>query len=423
MPDQAIGKGRQLAVKFHLCRRERRPSSLRGPHFAYNKSMQKGLFCRWIVLSCFVAASSHAALELEKALPKNEMCVASYRAIFHGIPTKPGSVTAQRKERRVAVHEPDATNFITDVRKILGDDKRQPDAEKRLTLRDTPKDADTVFITDTDYLPTFVGKEGDTEAHKARIRIRFYSIAPKGMSVEEAKLQPGELPRAKIADGEGPFVKLEFKVGTPETDLETGRLIDKEGVVDKPGITLLQSDVDLLTKDSASFREHHRAIAERAKTVTFTPSGKQPRVVNDPAEVEALIARIGVLHEQGWDKSKLLPQTNMAYVREAHRVYFANPEGGPPLEVQITVDRDILQTFHSSGVQDRYDQNDRIIELKIPVKYADKSDEELEQLGLSELARIRATYLALTPIEGTKPGAGKPSNLQRRQRQRALPTE
>lgn len=357
---------------------------------------------------------------LEPSLPTLDFCPAAYRRIFHDVSPNKNSVTKSRKERRVAVTTADSDAFLAQARHLLGDDVRPEGSEKRLQVRDVPSDPATMFITNSDYLPTFKATEGGKDIHKARIRIRSYFIVPKGTPVEEIKRDGQKYARSKIADGDDIFVKLEFKVGKPMEDVDTGELTDTPGVVDKPSITIRQADVDLLTASAESFKQNHKDVAKRAKEVTLT-KGEKANLVNDPAEVDAMIARIGILHEQGWDTGRLQPQTNMAYVRDAYRVYFANPNGGAPLEVQITFDRDILQTYLRSGVEEKFAADDRIIELKIPEDFADKSDEELRGVGLGELADLRALYLGLTPIEGTKREAGKPRNMRRRNNGRATP--
>ena len=65
-------------------------------------------------------------------------------------------------------------------------------------------------------------------------------------------------------------------------------------------------------------------------------------------------------------------------------------------------------------MEEKFAADDRIIELKIPEEYADKSPEELRAVGLGELADLRKLYLDLNPIEGTKREAGKPRNMRRR---------
>lgn len=370
-----------------------------------------------LVLVVWCGVVSSAPPGLEQSLPTLDMCVNAYRAIFHKISPSQGSINKTRKELRVAVTSAQAEGFFADAKKILGDDARTGEGqEKRLQLRDKPEDPGTMFITDSDYLPTFKGMETDgTESHKARIRIRSYWIVPVGTSVAEAKKYPSKYGRAKIADGDGVFVKLEFKVGKPSEETETTISRDIEGVVEKPSLTLLESDVDLLLKDVESFKANLKMVSGRAKEVKLTSKDGTSVVVNDPKEVDAMFARIGVLHEQGWEAKKLHPQTNMSYVREAFRVFFQTKDG-KVLEVQITLDRDIHQTYIRSGVEEKYAPDDRVIELKIPEFYADMSTETLTKEGLGELAELKEKYLALTPLEGTKRDGGKPRNLGRRNR-------
>jgi hypothetical protein len=143
--------------------------------------------------------------------------------------------------------------------------------------------------------------------------------------------------------------------------------------------------------------------------------------VNHPEDVEEVIKRIGWLHEQKWGDDALQPQSNMKYVRNAHKVLFPVPGNteGKTFEVQITFDEDMVQTYLTSGNVDRSIVGDTVVELKIPIEYSDLSDEQLNQMGLSELAKLRTQYFAMPEVPDTQREKGKRTNMLIRNNGRA----
>lgn len=364
----------------------------------------KPLFRHTWMVAAFSASVLLANPPGERALPIIELCQRIFVATFHDIQIAAKSVTTSRRERRVAVHRSDADHFYEQVGGIVG--------KGEMHLRDVPDSDTEMFITNTDYLRTVIGTGlKNEELNRARIRIRNYFQVPVGTTAEQiSHLPPEKMVYSKIADGEGIYAKLEFKVGRP--DPET--LEDIEGVVDKPGITMLRSDIDLLLHSPDSFRAHRDDVMARARAVTLTQDGVTENV-NDPRDVAEMIVRIGWLHEQGWQSDVLHPQTNVRYRRKAYRLFFPDPARlGKKFEVQITFDEDIRQTYLRSGNVDRYDPEDRVIELKIPVEYASLSDAKLRELGLQDLVEIRAAYEWLIPLPGTERNSGKRTNLRRK---------
>jgi len=344
----------------------------------------------------------------ERALPIIEICQRIFIATFHHIQMSEASVTTSRKERRVAVHRADAEYFFGRALELLG--------QGRVHLRDVPESLEDMFITNTDYLRTIIGTGSrNEELNRARIRIRNYFVVPEGTTSEQlAGMAASDLKYSKIADGPGVYAKLEFKVGRPDPETNS----DLDGVVDKPGITLLREDIDLLLLSPESFRMHREAVVARAKEVKLT-KGETTELVNSPRDVDEMIVRIGWLHEQGWQTDVLHPQTNVRYRRKAFRMFFPVPDqAGKFFEVQMTFDEDIRQTYLRSGNVDRYDPEDRVIELKIPVEYASLSDSKLKELGLGELAEIRAEYEDLEPLPGTERNSGKRTNLFRKNKKK-----
>jgi len=365
----------------------------------------------------FPLAVQASEFQGERAIPARHLCAEQFRAIFHDISSGPTNVTTRRKEYRVAVHQGDADAFFSDVIKILGDQRQRDPAKRRLQMRDVPASPDLMFITDTDYVRNFIGTgaQGE-ELHRARIRKRKYVVVPRGTTVEQlARIPKDQWVYSKIADGPELRAKLELKVGNPMEEAESGEWLDQDGVVDKPGIVMRDSDIDLLWESPSSFRTHRDAIVIRAKAETLTREGVTYSV-NRSEDVEEIIRRIGWLHEQGWPEDEIKPQTNMQYARTAWKITFPVPgdHTGKTFEVQITFDGDMVQTYLKSGNVDRAFPIDRVIELKIPVEYADLDAATLIAAGLGELSKIRDRYENLQPLDQTKRNSGKRSNVQRR---------
>src|SRR5690606_15101926 len=104
--------------------------------------------------------------------------------------------------------------------------------------------------------------------------------------------------------------------------------------------------VDLLSSSPETFRAHRDAVAARTKALTFTKRGRKSPV-NVPEEVDAILDRLGSLHDAGFTR-ELKPEMNVSYARTGYRITFPYPEAmlppgyaGAPLtfEVQITVDK------------------------------------------------------------------------------------
>jgi|GEM_PF-5946353 len=349
----------------------------------------------------------------ERALPVHRLCHDAFAQVFHGITKGRVSVTTLRHENRVVTHKTDADAFLAGIRHILGDDVQTDPDKMRLNLRDVPDSDELKFITTSDYLRNVIGVDSrGNEIHRTRIRRRKYIVVDKGMTVDMLATIPAQnLNYAKLADGKGPFSKLEFKVGYP-VETPTGELADKPGVVEKPGIVMADEDIDLLLSNPEAYRANRAEITERAKALVVTKKGNA-LPVNHPDDVDEMIKRIGWLHEQKWSDDALQPQSNMKYVRNAHKVLFPVPGNneGKTFEVQITFDEDMVQTYLASGNVDRSVQGDTVVELKIPIEYSDLSDEQLGSMGLSELAKLRASYMAMPAVPDTEREVGKRTNM------------
>lgn len=342
----------------------------------------------------------------------NLMPACDFKRLFHKL-VQNTNTTTLRKELKVMVSEQRAQEFITDIEKLLKDDKQPNPKLKRMTFREAPDSPDEVFFTQTEYLPKFQGID-DTGRSRFNgiIRIRNYWIAPRGTTSQQVS-ESKDLKTQPLADQPGNYAKLEFKMGhvRPEAE-ELGE--EMTGVVEKPTITLQRKDIDLLLQDLRTYEAHKEEVFERAKILTLTTPTKTV-TVNNSTELREIIDRIGEIHRAGFSLEKLSPAYQTLYQRTARRISFETPKenlakGMPKeFEIQITVDKDVRVTQREGDTKSSLSDTERIIELKIPIAYAELPDEDLNQMGLSDLAQIRALYQSLPPQPGTQRGQGKRS--------------
>ncbi len=357
----------------------------------------------------FFAVSAGAA---EVRLP-----ACDFSRLLHGI-SKVKNTTTLRKEVKVVVPDTSATTFLNQVEGILKKRTRPGVAPRTIALRDEPKDPTTKFVTNTDYFPVFRGVGAKNERiFSGVIRIRNYRIAPrKTKPVAFDQAGPSAFPLVRLADGEDELARLEFKVGHPGMDLN-GLFQDVDGVVDKPGVLMKRADINTLFRSQASFDKNRGEIEARTEALLRTDSAGKSRRVNNAAEVSALLDRIGEMHRSGLTEHIDSPAVNVRYVRTARKIVFTSPlarPGDPPtFEVQITMDKDVRMKDYATGMISSFPPSDRVIELKIPTDYADLSDAELDNLGLSDLSALRRTYEALSPAPDTRRNSGKRAQLSR----------
>lgn len=349
------------------------------------------------------------------AVDKINLDPCAFAKIFHHINSEI-STTTLRKELKVTVTDSDVAKFLQQIEQIVGDHLVTEEKDKRVKFREAPSDPNNYYFTQTDYLPVVKAVSAKNgEIYKAYIRLRRYFEVPKGTKTNNFLDAPTTKVQ-KLADQPGEYVKLEFKVGHPESSHELGESKDMVGVVDKPGITLERKDADALFESKDSYLNSKAAIAQRAKGLTLTGSSGKTKTVNKETDVDTLIERIGLLHDAGLAPQSLKPHHETVYQRTARVVRFKHPpqmiEQGlsGEFEVQVTVDADILVKEHATNSMFPFKPNDRVVELKIPTAYANVPDAELEAMGLGQLAQLRNTYLNFDPVQGTLPGRGKTKN-------------
>ena len=366
------------------------------------------IFLAGLILITSVVQGGVDAIRLKSCL---------FQQLFHNITVNEANVTTLRKELKVKVSEQDSDQFLKTIEEAVG--------ANRVSLRDVPENPDEVFITNTDYLTPFKGvDEKGEEVFSGKIRIRNYFMVSKGTHVKDLKNVKN--PRySKIADGPSGviFAKLEFKIGHPEKNTAS-EVADAPGVVDKPGIVLARKDIDLLLESWGSFLQNRQAVYTRGVGLKLTQKSGKSDYVNNPKELEALLQRIEKMHqyihlgllsgESAGDfspasriisKSVLTqPVANIRYQRTARKIQFHYPK---PFEVQVTMDEGVRVTDFTEKKAFSNDPHHRVIELKIPTEYADRTDAELEAMGLVDLVKIRKAFTALTPVPGSMRGRGK----------------
>ena len=328
-----------------------------------------------------------------------------FKRLFHKLATRVNTTTL-RKELKIVVTEAEAKRLVESIEKILGDDKQSEPNKKRMSFREKPESPEEIYFTQTEYLPKFQGMDENNRAlYNAVIRIRQYIVAPKAATSEEvaANANPN---LQKMADAPGVYAKLEIKMGHTEPNAE-GVETEVPGVVEKPTLTLLLSDINLLLKDLPTYEKNKAAILERARSLALTQNN-HTSIVNDPIELDEMVKRIGEIHRAGFSNERLAPAYQTLYQRTARKIKFDN------FEVQLTIDRDVRAKRYDATESAGLPQDQRIVELKIPVAFAELSDQELTDRGLSELAQIRALYNNLPPQAGTERGQGKKSLIKNR---------
>jgi hypothetical protein len=347
----------------------------------------------FILLFCgFITFSARAG--------NNVLPACDFQRLFHKLANRVNTTTL-RKELKIVVNENEANRFLQSIETILGDNSQPDPSKKRMTLRDTPPSSDEMYFTQTEYLPKFQGRdEEDRPMYNAVIRIRQYIVAPTKATSSEVAAHP-KPQLQKMVDTPGEYAKLEIKMGHTQKNTE-GVEVEIPGVVEKPTLTLLRSDIDLLLKDLPTYEKNKEAVIERSRNSTLTQANKTSQV-NDPKELEEMIKRIGEIHKAGFSFEKLAPSYQTLYQRTARKIKFDN------FEVQLTMDRDVRVKQHESSEVRSLSPESRIIELKIPVAFADLTDQELTEKGLSDLAQIRSLYNQLIPQPGTERGQGKKS--------------
>ena len=369
----------------------------------------KYIWIHFALLICFqnfVAAPF--AVSAEKA--NLESCL--FDQLFHNL-TEVQTVTSLRRELKTVVNVYQADKLIRYVTSRLG--------AARVSLRDTPANPSWVAITNTDYIPAFRGWDKRDSVFSGVIRIRNYVEVPKNTPVKN--LDRVKAPSyAKLADGDPGVVyaKLEFKVGHPDLNAQ-GFLHDLDGVVDKPGIVMPRSDIELLLASPESYKANQASITQRALELKLTLPDGSTRAVNSSSEVKEMIKRIGRMHQAGLTEFLANPELNIRYKRLARKLDFTvDSKLLPPelrkvipakFELQLTVDRDIQIRDLNTHKVAHYDARDRVVELKIPLSIANllatKTSAEIRAMGLGDLADVYNYYLHMPLVQGFKRNSGK----------------
>lgn len=285
-----------------------------------------------------------------------------------------GSTTSLRQESKFVVSEA-----------VVSEQLRLLDLQygSSFQLRDQRQEG-RKNVTVTQYAFPFKIKSGKKDL-SAKIRFRKYFDTSDQLPLGQDALQPAG------------FVKdrqfVEFKIDHPEF----------EQVVIKPRMIVLDSDVAMLHKKS-EFEQHRAEILER--TVALPANAKTPRAV-----IEQFMEVFGNFYSKGPETLPLFAQT--IYVRDSYSVMLKN-QTGEPVEIQMTIDREIGMTDTRSGKKTTaYRTEDIVVELKIPLAYAGLTAKNFADVpGLKDIARLKKSLKA-AHIQLYAEGSGKLSTFRK----------
>lgn len=285
-----------------------------------------------------------------------------------------GSTTSLRQESKFVVSESVVTEQLRALDLNYG---------ANFQLRDQRVEG-RKNVTVTQYAFPFKIKSGKKDL-SAKIRFRKYFDTSDKMPLGQDALQAAN------------FVKdrqfVEFKIDHPKFDQ----------VVIKPRMIVLDSDVAMLHR-KADFEAHRAEILER--TVALPANSKTPRAV-----IEQFMEVFGNFYAKGPETLPLFAQT--VYVRDSYSVMLKN-QNGEPVEIQMTIDREIGMTDNRSGKKtSAYRTEDIVVELKIPLAYAGLTAKNFAEVpGLNDIAALKNS-LKSAHIKLYKEGSGKLSTFRK----------
>jgi hypothetical protein len=269
--------------------------------------------------------------------------------------------TGNRMEEKYAVSDQDENYFHKSLELNLGG----------LDMRDNPRPGKK-NLTETQYVGPFqfIYKG---QVRNAKVRVRHYL---------EFDIATGKILRnALTADHKF----LELKVDDPELDK----------VVEKVRMLLPDKDISAILTPGPL----NSSMAEIQKNAEIIASNPKDLIV----PMVKFIQSIQQGHPTEWTSSYV----TILYERQAWRKTL-KAQDGTNVDIQITVDRDIqLQQTKSHGVLVRYPDSTRVIEIKIPLKYARLTEEDLRLVpGLVHLKNAMQ-FLTERHLDGIKSGHGK----------------
>lgn len=265
-----------------------------------------------------------------------------------------------------------------------------------LRLRDRPKEG-TVNVTTTDYTRDIVvGYNSDGSSNKVKIRLRKYASKPLGEGDDSIHITEQFLHRSK----------LELKARHPSLD----------GVVFKPGVVMDDDDIKTILDSRQSFYENADRIKDKTKILTVSKSdGTQVLLNKSPEEVEELFEAIRNFHEDAaqWNRWGSNPEglkrvSNVQYQRKAFELYFTDPTNSDQkISVQITIDSDVkFRDPASKMILASYPDSWRVVEMKMPLEYAQMSDSDLK-IKIPALYELRKRASSMKQVGDIPQDTGK----------------
>jgi hypothetical protein len=329
---------------------------------------------------------------------------AAFDSIFEdvGVTIDP---TTRRIEQRRTVIDVKTDKFIAKLQEEFGG---------RMSMRDKPGAA-----TSTDYLVKFRSTDASgTGLRAAKIRLRAYKNLKDGQTAFTIDDDPHpDYVKLVNAPPEQVFTKFEFKVQDPA---------DKRQV-DKPGIIMARSDIDLLLANKQSYELNKEQVVQRAKALAAekkSPDGKVSNApANDPRDVDDMVSRIRKIYDTLGSAESLAPTSRVTYERVAYVIQFPiSPKSGKEavtsIPVQMTIDKNILYRDLQTGKSVSFSPDNRVIEVKIPTEWYNKLEkiralpkdqrkQALDDSGLKELNEFVKSYQSLEIVPGSEPDRGK----------------
>lgn len=280
-----------------------------------------------------------------------------------------GSTTSLRREDKFVVLKPLIDSVLSTLRRNYGPafqlrDKRTS-GTKNVTV--TQYAVPVHFAVPRDLaMASGVGDAGATRVRSAKIRLRKYFSAPSASPLSSAALTPSAVTSGRTF--------LELKIDHPIHD----------GVVVKPRLLISDADANLI-------QTRRRFLAERSALVARW-SAENPSVPR--AVVEGFAQTLADLYVSV-DHLPLYAKTS--YVRDSFSLMIPPADVGPtgaaakPLEVQITVDREVLtDDSRTSRTVAAYSARDVVVEIKVPLAHAALSPASLATYpGLAEIAQLK----------------------------------
>lgn len=285
-----------------------------------------------------------------------------------------GSTTSLRQESKFVVSESVVTDQLQLLAKNFGADFQLRD--QRIEGRKN--------VTVTQYAFPFKITSGK-KVLSAKVRFRKYFDTTDKLPLGEGILTPAN------------FVKnrqfVEFKIDHPEHDQ----------VVIKPRMIVMDSDVQMMYS-KAEFTLHKNEILER--TLALPGNSKTP-----PEVIRQFFEVFENFYAKGPDALPLFAQT--AYVRDSYSTMLKD-QNGDPVEIQMTVDREISMTDSRTNKKtSAYRIQDIVVELKIPLAYSGLTAKNFADVpGLRQIAQLKRA-LQKAHIDLYKAGSGKLSTFKK----------